>query len=345
MTSVAVARNAMATRFEIILYGDNPVALRAAGEEALDEIERLEEQLSLYRPSSEISRINAGAASGPVRIEPGLFRLLQHAQRLHHESGGTFDITIAPLIRCWGFMGGTGHLPEPAELAEARASVGMELVSLDEADFTVRFHHRGVMLDLGAIGKGYALERAAAVIADAGVTGAMLQGGTSTAYAIGSPPDAQAWKIAIERPKPQNTPQALLEPNAVAAVGRPDDLLAVIPLKDQSLSVSAIWGKSFEAEGRTYGHVIDPRSGQPVNGALLAAVVLTSATESDAFSTALLTLGTSGLDQITGPQFGSTRGQNAQPHSLIRREQALRIGIKDLGPHFNRAESGGARIE
>jgi thiamine biosynthesis lipoprotein len=317
MTSVAVARNAMATRFEIILYGDNPVALRAAGEEALDEIERLEEQLSLYRPSSEISRINAGAASGPVRIEPGLFRLLQHAQRFHRESGGSFDITIAPLIRCWGFMGGTGHLPDPVELAVTRTKVGMHLVSLNEADFTVRFNQQGVMLDLGSIGKGYALERAAAVVADAGVTSAMLQGGTSTAYAIGSPPDAQAWKIAIERPKPRNTRQVSLEPSAIANVGRAADLLTVIPLKDQSLSVSAVWGKSFEAEGRIYGHVIDPLSGEPVNGALLAAVVLDSATETDAFSTALLTLGTSGLDRITGLRQGMRalvveRGENEE---------------------------------
>ena len=300
MTSVAVARNAMATRFEIILYGENPVSLRAAGEEALDEIERLEQQLSLYRPSSEISRINAGAASGPVRIEPGLFRLLQHAQRLHRESGGTFDITIGPLIRCWGFMGGTGRLPDPAELALTRTKVGMHLVSLNEADFTVRFNQPGVMLDLGSIGKGYALERAAAIIADAGVTSAMLQGGTSTACAIGSPPDADAWKIAIERPAPQKILIASLEHSAIADVGRTADFVAVIPLKDQSLSVSAVWGKSFEADGRIYGHVIDPRSGEPVNGALLAAVVLASATETDAFSTALLTLGTSGLDRITG---------------------------------------------
>jgi FAD:protein FMN transferase len=300
MTSIAVARNAMATRFEILLYGDNPVALRAAGEEALDEIEHLEEQLSLYRPSSEISRINAAAASSPVRIEPGLFRLLQHAQRLHRESDGTFDITIAPLIRCWGFMGGTGHLPDAAELAATRTRVGMQLVSLNETDLTIRFNQPGMMLDLGSIGKGYALDRAALVLADAGVTSAMLQGGTSTAYAIGSPPDAPAWKIAIERPKAPGIPQASLEPTAMAALSRPADLLAVIPLKNQSLSVSAVWGKSFEAEGRIYGHVIDPRSAEPVNGALLAAVVLTSATETDAFSTALLTLGTSGLDRITG---------------------------------------------
>src|SRR5258706_13668199 len=103
---LTLARHAMATRFEIVLHGDNPVALRAAGEEALDEIERLEAQLSLYRPSSEISRINAGAAFGPVRIEPGLFRLLQHAQRLHRESGGRFENTIAPVMPCSGFTGG-----------------------------------------------------------------------------------------------------------------------------------------------------------------------------------------------------------------------------------------------
>ena len=94
MKTVAVARRAMATRFEILLYGDDEVRLRAAGEEALDEIERLEARLSLYRPASEISRINARASSERVRIEPSVFRLLQRAQTLHRESGGAFDITI-----------------------------------------------------------------------------------------------------------------------------------------------------------------------------------------------------------------------------------------------------------
>src|SRR5580704_5063977 len=111
MQTVAVARNAMATRFEIVLHGENPVALRAAGEEALDEIERLESRLSLYRPGSEITLLNTRAAQEPVRVTPGLFRLLQQAQQLSRETGGAFDITIAPLIRCWGFMGGTGKLP------------------------------------------------------------------------------------------------------------------------------------------------------------------------------------------------------------------------------------------
>jgi thiamine biosynthesis lipoprotein len=99
----------MATRFEIVLHGENEVRLRAAAEEALDEIERLEAQLNLYQPTSEISHINARAAFELVRVEPSLFRLLQHARRLSQETEGAFDITVAPLMRCWGFMRGTGR--------------------------------------------------------------------------------------------------------------------------------------------------------------------------------------------------------------------------------------------
>src|SRR3954471_8057772 len=106
MPTICLALSAMATRFEIVLHGDKPASLRAAGEEALNEIERLEAQLSLYRPSSEIANINARAAREPVRVEPSLFRLLEHAKRLSEETRGAFDITIAPLMRAWGLMGG-----------------------------------------------------------------------------------------------------------------------------------------------------------------------------------------------------------------------------------------------
>ncbi len=135
MPPLTLARHAMATRFEIVLHGGNPVALRAAGEEALEEIERLEAQLSLFRPASEIAHLNARAAREPVRVTPGLFALLQQAKKLHEESDGAFDPTIAPLVQCWGFMGGSGHVPPPAELAAARAKVGMSLVQLDPGRF------------------------------------------------------------------------------------------------------------------------------------------------------------------------------------------------------------------
>ena len=295
MTTVTLARHAMATRFELVLHGEEPSALRAAGEEALDEVDRLEAQLSLYRPSSEIAHLNAHAALGPVRVTPGLFALLEHAKKLHGETFGAFDITVAPLVRCWGFMHGTGRVPKPEELESARTKVGMDLVELERADFTVRFAREGVMLDLGAIGKGYAVERAADLLREAGVTSALLHGGTSTVYALGAPPDAQSWQVAVE--SPEVAMESVSRPSG-SSEPAPTDPLTTVALRDEAMSVSAVWGKSFEAEGRVYGHVLDPRSGRPVSGAILAAVVLPSATETDALSTALLTLGLDGHDEI-----------------------------------------------
>jgi len=285
MQTVTLARHAMATRFELVLHGDNPNASRAAGEEALDEIDRLENQLSLYRPGSEIAQLNARAARESVRVTPAVFALLQHAQQLHAETGGAFDITIAPLVRCWGFMGGSGRMPTKDEITEARARVGMANVQLDEQNRTVRFAREGVMLDLGAIGKGYAVGQAAEILRGAGIVSALIHGGASTVYAIGNPPGGGFWKMAIETP-----------PAAIGAVRFPE--LPAVSLRDEAMSVSAMWGRSFQSEGTTFGHVIDPRTGQPVNRSLLAVIVLPSATETDALSTALLTLGGAGHESI-----------------------------------------------
>ena len=304
--AVTLACHAMATRFEVVLHGDNPVALRAAGEEALRVVEQLEAQLSLFRASSEIAHLNARAAREPVRVTPGLFALLQQAQKLHEESSGAFDITIAPLVRCWGFMGGDGRVPRPEEMAEARAKVGMPLVQLNPGDFTLRFAREGVMLDLGAIGKGYAVERAAEVLREAGVTSALLHGGTSTVQAIGQPPGEEFWKVAIETPSPL--------PDA------PPTLLATVPLKDEAMSVSGVWGHSFQEGGRTFGHIIDPRTGEPALGTVLAAVVLPSATETDALSTALLTLGSAGHERIASLRPGMRTLVVSESHGQLRVE-------------------------
>lgn len=285
METVTLARNAMATRFELVLHGDDAVGLRAAGEEALDEIDRLEKRLSLYQPGSEVAQLNARATNEPVRVSPELFALLEHARRLHAEAGGAFDITIGPLVRCWGFMGASGKMPAPDRVAAARDCVGMQHVHLDAEERSVRFTRPGVMLDLGAIGKGYAVEQAAEILRSAGITRALVHGGTSTVCAIGQPPDAASWKIAIE-PPPGNA-------------SRPEIWPPPLSLHDEAMSVSAVWGRSFEVDGKLLGHVLDPRTGQPVNSALLAAVVLPSATETDALSTALLVLGAEGRDTLS----------------------------------------------
>ena len=150
---VTLALHAMATRFEVVLHGENRAALQAAAEEALREVERLEAQLSLFNPTSEIAHINARAGDEPLPVSPRVFALLERAQKLHAETGRAFDITVAPLVRCWGFMGGKGRLPSADQIAEARSCVGMGLVLLDAERRTVRFACRGVMLDLGGIGR------------------------------------------------------------------------------------------------------------------------------------------------------------------------------------------------
>jgi FAD:protein FMN transferase len=274
---VIVGRDAMRSRFEIVLADEDvsPERLRAAGDEALAEVARVEQLLSAYRPDSLLYTLNERAADAPVLVSPPLFAFLRHAQKLSAQTDGAFDLTVGSLLRVWGLGGGAngGRIPEAAEIAEAKERVGMtNRVFLDAETRCVRFERPGVRLDPGAIGKGYALERAADILTEAGICRALLHGGTSTVRALGGD-----WRVAIQHPT------------------QPDSHAATVILHDNALSVSAVHGKSFRAAGRVFGHVIDPRTGSPVEKTLLAAVVSPSTTDTDALSTALLVLGADGI--------------------------------------------------
>lgn len=296
MTSLTLARHAMATRFEFILHGTNEASIRAAGEEAMEEITRLEAELGFYQSGSEIYRLNQQAAEQPVRVSPMLFSLLQRCGELNQETDGAFDITVAPLLKCWGLAGGTGRFPDPQEIATAQDKIGFDLLEFDSEESTVRFKKPGVLLDLGSIGKGFALDLAAEVLIECGIESALLHGGTSTSYAIGHPPEAEVWRVAIVKPESGVTL------DTAHSTPEQEEILATVELRDSSLSVSAVWGKSFQHDGKTYGHVIDPRTGHPVQGALLSAVVTDRATDTDALATALLTLGSIGHEVICKSQ-------------------------------------------
>jgi FAD:protein FMN transferase len=305
LATVTAARHAMATRFEILLHGENAARLRAAAEEALDEIERLDAQLSPFRPGSEISRLNAHAGQHPMRVEPGLFNLLQKARQISLETGGAFDLTVGPLMDCWGLSARSGQCPHPApkpeNIAAARALTGMDKLLLDEAQCTAGLALPGMRLDLGAYGKGWAVERAGTILREAGVTSALIHGGTSTVCAIGTPPDAEAWNIALEKTDVARHRRNGPALDALAHSDTGNDFCAVIPLKDNALSVSATWGKEIEIDGPRpsfSGHVLNPILGQPVPGEVMAAVVLPHASETDAFSTALLVMGEAGKEAL-----------------------------------------------
>ncbi len=269
------ARQAMATTFEVLLPFGTPDALPLA-EDALDLIDRIEDQLTVYREHSEVSRINRLAADSPVTVEEQLFTLLAQCARLTADTGGAFDITAGPLIKAWGFYRRAGRVPAPEERGDVMQRVGMRHISLDAERRTVHFLRPGVEINLGSIGKGYALDRGAEQLRDQrGVYSGLLHGGHSSVYAIGSlPGDARGWSVGVRHPW--------------CAERR----LALLRLRDRGLATSAATFQHLEYNGRKLGHILDPRTGWPAEGMASASVTAPSAAEADALATAFFILGT-----------------------------------------------------
>lgn len=282
---VQLAAFAMGTRIECALQGDREDVLRAAGEEALDEIKRWESLLSAFRTDSIISRINAEAFERPVRVDTQTFALLALCEEVWRLSEGAFDPTIGPLMRAWGFRAESAAVSQPelqARLAAARALVGFDKLVLDPERSTIRVLAPGVTLDLGAVGKGFALDRAGEVLRDClsqtspphDPPAALLHAGTSSVLAIGAPAATAGFRVALANPPPQT------------------GTWAEITLRDSALGVSAPHGRTqHDAQGHAVGHVLDPRSGEPTRAARCVAVVGPSAALCDAWSTAALVLG------------------------------------------------------
>jgi FAD:protein FMN transferase len=266
---------AMACPFGFELWGSDPDHLQAVVEEATEALDGLEQQLSAYVPTSDICWLNAVASQAPTRVDPELFDLLTLAARLHQETGGAFDITAGPLIRCWGFFQRAGAVPEPSTLAEARERVGMEHLSLDPEERTVFFERPGIEINLGAIGKGYALRRLLELIQRYEVEAALLHSGASTIAAFDERPDGQPWRV------------GLLQPDSGRRFGS-------VALREGGFSTSGQFEQSFVQEGRRFGHILDPRSGEPAAGVACAWVQAPDPAEADALSTALFVLGSEG---------------------------------------------------
>jgi thiamine biosynthesis lipoprotein len=259
----------MATAFEVVFPFSTPRAPETAAA-AFGLLERLESQLTVYRDSSEVSHLNRMAAFQAVRVETGLFALLRLATEVSELTGGAFDVTAGALVKAWGFYRGPRRVPSADELQRARAMCGMRNVVLDSATESIRFLQPGVEINLGSIGKGYALDRVAAALDDAGnLPAVLLQGGSSSVYAKGSPTaDGRGWPVDIKHP------------------WQTGHCLGRLWLRDKGLGTSAATFQYLEHEGRKLGHVLDPRTGWPAEGVASASVVAPTAAEADGFSTA-----------------------------------------------------------
>ena len=265
----------MGCAYSIEAYGPAAVALPDIVDAAFDEVDRIDQLMSHYKADSALSRINREAATRPVRVEPELFDFIAEAMRYHRESNGAFDITVGPLMKAWGFFRGEGRVPGDTELAAARRVVGAAHVRLDPAARTIAFDAQGVELDLGGIAKGYAVDRAAGFLRQRGVHAALISGGGSTIYGLGAPPGEEAWEVTVEDP---------IDRGRTAFRVR---------LRDRAVSVAGSSEKSFEAGGVMYSHIMDPRTGRPVQGLLLVAVVADTGTAGDALDNAFFVMGPS----------------------------------------------------
>jgi len=265
--------DAMGTGFSIVAYGEDRGRLESIVSEGLEEAHRLDDMLSNYKPDSEWSMVNREAANGPVHITPELFQLLAACVEYSKESEGAFDISVGPLMKVWGFYKGTGHLPHRAEVWGAMNLVGYQNIVLDAAARSVRFVKKGVEIDPGGIGKGYAVDRIAQILKDNGVKRALISGGGSSIYAIGAPPNEKGWKIDIKNPR------------------KTSESVETVYLKDESMSTSGNYEKFFYAEGKMYSHIMDPRTGYPSQGMLSTSVIAPRTLDSEAWTKPYYILG------------------------------------------------------
>jgi FAD:protein FMN transferase len=266
---VRVHRTAMACRVEVAFEERDAAAVDVA-RDALGEADRLEALLTVFRDTSELARINREAPSlfGAAAVDGEVYGLLRHCVRLYADTAGAFDITSAPLSRCWGFLHRQGMVPADEALDAARRLVGMTRVAFEDATRTVRFEHDEMELNLGAIGKGYALDAMAAIVRRGGVRHALLSAGSSSIVAVGG--RAGGWSVDLRSP----------------LVSRPR--LARLRLRDGAMGTSGPGEQFVIADGKRYGHVIDPRSGHPARGIASASAVARDGATADALSTAFL---------------------------------------------------------
>lgn len=239
------------------------------------ELERIDALLSTYRNDSVLERFNAAHTVEPQTVPAELVTLLGVAQRVHEASMACFDPTVRPLVRAWGFDDDTPSIPSPEQLEAARATVGLEHLNLIDGEHLQKTIP-ALEVDMSSIGQGYTAERLASVLEEHGSRAYLAEIGGEV-VARGAKPDGAAWRIGVENPTDDNAPgPALRMPEALRA--------AVI--------TSGSYRHYFEQNGQRFSHVIDPRTGQPVNHALLSVTVLgRDAALTAAWATALLCLG------------------------------------------------------
>ena len=267
-----VTKQAMACQFEVIMNAGTESEFTEAAIDGLELVTELESQMTVYRNSSIISAINARAGKEPLLVEKRLLGLLQQAKEICNKTDGAFDITTGPLTKAWGFFKRDGKFPEPEDLKAALEKVGSQYLHIDLKNSTAELTHSDAEINLGAIGKGYALDRCASLLRDRMMQNFLLHGGLSSVFASGARAGIEkdggsGWSVGIRHPVKD---QRILE----------------VFLNDCALGTSGTGRQGFFHEGKRYGHILDPRTGFPADSVFSSTVIAPTAAEADAYATA-----------------------------------------------------------
>ncbi len=274
----------MGCQFQVLCTAAGRQSLATAVTGAFARIHELEQQLSIYRDTSELAAINRQAARSRVHVEAGLFELLRLSHRISLLSDGAFDITATPVSRLWKAHRQQRTLPDQDSIQQTLTQVGFQRLQLDETDLSVGFDQAGCVIDLGGIGKGYAIDCMREWLQSCGCQDFLIHGGQSSVMACGQR-DNQAetsrhpWEIALAHPL------------------NPTERLARLRLDNQAIGTSGSGRQYHIIAGRRYGHIIDPRTGWPADHFLSVTVLADTAVLADALATAIFV---AGPDQAAG---------------------------------------------
>lgn len=259
----------------VVLHPDGARAERATAR-AFAAIARVDAQMSIHRADSELSRVNARAGRETVAVSSELRGLVARARDASLASHGVYDPTVLPLMRLYGFYGsGQRHLPSDHERSTTLASMGARHIVIDDAAGTLGLARAGAALDLGSIGKGWAVDQAVAALRAEGVTSGLVDVGRNV-YALGSPDEhAEGWRIGV------------LHPDT-------GEVTRVLTLHDSAVATSSNAEQSHELDGERVGHLLDARAGKPSHARRSATVTARSATSADTGSTLAFLLGAAG---------------------------------------------------
>lgn len=263
----------MGSRFDITVVAKNQEEGDAYIELAVNEIIRIEKLISSWDPNSQTSLVNRNAGIKPVQVDEELFNLIKRAINISSLTSGAFDITYASMDNIWKFDGSMMKMPAEEEISASVSKVGYKKIALDKEKSTVFLREKGMKIGFGAIGKGYAADKAKKLLQDLGVTGGIINA-SGDMNTWGTQPNNKSWQVGITNPLNKNK------------------VFAFFSVSDRAVVTSGNYEKYAMLDGQRYSHIIDPRTGMPSKGILSVSVFAPSAELADALATSVFVMGT-----------------------------------------------------